>query len=74
MLTGCENYKLSNKTFYTHQSDARALPLSPSDKVLVRHPTQTSKLMPAYQSKPATVVSRDGEEVTVRQETGSVVQ
>ena len=67
--------KLSDKAVRNHLSDAcSSTPLSAGDKVLIRNQTPSSKLAPAYHPKPATVISREGEEVRAQREDGSVVR
>ena len=66
--------KLSDQTFRRNQSASHDSQLRVGDQVLVRAHDLPNRVAAPYQPQPATVLSRDDDEVSVQRADGSVVR
>jgi len=68
-----QNYhKLSSKLYADKQRNATSNPILPGDKVLLKNTKSSGKLVPNFEPQPYTVQTKEGQELTLKAENGSV--
>ena len=66
------NHKLSSKFYADKQRKATFNPVVPGDKVLLKNTKSSGKLAPNFEPQPYTVQTKEGQELTLKADDGTV--
>lgn len=66
------NHKLSSKLYADKQRNATSNPVLPGDKVLLKNTKSSGTLAPNFEPQPYTVQTKEGQELTLKAENGTV--
>ena len=66
------NHKLSSKFYADKHRNATFNPVVPGDKVLLKNTKSSGKLAPNFEPQPYTVQTKEGQELTLKAEDGTV--
>ena len=64
--------KLKQKAYADGNHGAVPSPIAPGDQVLLKNTRETGKLAPKFKTKPYTVLTKEGHQVTVESSEGAV--